>query len=170
MARTKLTFSSDRDRERITGTVENREIKEIYISDYDGANQRRITINRALNIMPTGRRTGARIAYTSYARGFPTIFISLIYEGTPARAVHGRATQNWLPSWSPDGTQIAFMSNRDGNSELYIMNRDGSGVRRLTNNPAIDTTPTLVADGHPDRVHLRPVRRPGRSTSWAPTG
>ena len=41
IARTKLAFSSDRNRERMVGTVENREVKEIYISDYDGANPRR---------------------------------------------------------------------------------------------------------------------------------
>jgi TolB protein len=39
------------------------------------------------------------------------------------------------------------MSNRDGNSELYVMNRDGSGVRRLTDNPAIDSTPTWSPTG-----------------------
>jgi TolB protein len=39
------------------------------------------------------------------------------------------------------------MSNRDGNSEIYVMNRDGSDVRRLTNNPAIDATPTWSPTG-----------------------
>ena len=39
------------------------------------------------------------------------------------------------------------MSNRDGNPEIYVMNRDGSNVRRLTNNPAIDTTPTWSPTG-----------------------
>ena len=146
VARTKLAFSSDRDRERITGTVENREVKEIYIADYDGANQRRITINRALNIMPTWSPDGRALAYTSYARGFPTIFISLIYEGRRLEPFTP-GTQNYLPSWSPDGTKIVFTSSRDGNAELYIMNRDGSGVRRLTNNPAIDTTPSWSPTG-----------------------
>ena len=146
VARTKLAFSSDRDREKITGTVENREVKEIYIADYDGANQRRITINRALNIMPTWSPDGRALAYTSYARGFPTIFISLIYEGRRLEPFTP-GTQNWLPSWSPDGTKIVFTSSREGNSELYIMNRDGSGVRRLTNNPAIDTTPSWSPTG-----------------------
>ena len=146
VARTKLTFSSDRDREKITGTVESRDVKEVYISDYDGANQRRITINRALNITPTWSPDTRTIAYTSYARGFPTLFLSLIYEGRRIEPTTP-GTQNWLPSWSPDGTRIAFTSNRDGNSELYVMNRDGSGVKRLTNNPAIDTTPTWSPTG-----------------------
>jgi TolB protein len=146
IARTKLTFASDRDREKITNTVENRDVKEIYIADYDGANQRRITVNRALNITPTWAPDGRSIAYTSYARGFPTIFISFIYEGRREEPTKGN-TQNWLPAWSPDGGKIAFTSNRDGNPELYVMNRDGSGMRRLTNHPAIDTTPTWSPTG-----------------------
>jgi TolB protein len=146
VARTKLTFSSDRDREKVTNTVEDRDVKEIYIADYDGANQRRITVNRALNITPTWAPDGRSIAYTSYARGFPTLFVSFIYEGRRDEPTRG-GTQNWLPAWSPDGSKIAVTSNRDGNPELYVMNRDGSGMRRLTNHPSIDTTPTWSPTG-----------------------
>jgi hypothetical protein len=46
VARTKLTFSSDRDGLRLQGPIANRDIKEIYIADYDGASQRRVTVNR----------------------------------------------------------------------------------------------------------------------------
>ena len=109
VARTKLTFDSDRDGERMTGTVENRGVKEIYIADYDGENQRRVTIERTLNITPTWSPDGRSIAYTSYRRGAPNIFISNIYQGTieeltksPDRA------RTCCPSWSPDGTRICF--------------------------------------------------------------
>ena len=57
------------------------------------------------------------------------------------------AGQNWLPVFSPDGTRLAFTSNRDGNPEIYVMNRDGSDLRRLTNNPEIDSTPTWSPAG-----------------------
>jgi TolB protein len=49
--------------------------------------------------------------------------------------------------WSPDGRQIAFASYRDGNAEIYLMNADGTGVRRLTHDPADDTDPTWSPDG-----------------------
>lgn len=43
--------------------------------------------------------------------------------------------------------QIAFTSNRDGNAEIYIMNADGSNVRRLTNSPLADYSPAWSPDG-----------------------
>jgi TolB protein len=141
VARTKLTFNSDRDGERMGGTVESRGVKEIYIADYDGENQRRVTTQRSLNINSVWSADGRSIAYTSYRRGQPNIFVSNLYEGTLQELTKSDGN-NATPAWSPDGTRIAFASSRDGNFEIYVMNRDGSSVRRLTNHPANDITPT----------------------------
>lgn len=51
------------------------------------------------------------------------------------------------PVWSSDGQRIAFSSDRDGNEEIYVMNADGSGVTRLTNDPAFDGEPSWSPDG-----------------------
>jgi Tol biopolymer transport system component len=52
------------------------------------------------------------------------------------------------PSWSPDGGKIAFESDRDGSdSEIYVMNADGSDVTQLTNNNASDGSPSWSPDG-----------------------
>jgi Tol biopolymer transport system component/DNA-binding winged helix-turn-helix (wHTH) protein len=51
------------------------------------------------------------------------------------------------PSFSYDGKQIAFTSFHDGNGEIYVINADGSGMRRVTNHPAFDNYPVFAPDG-----------------------
>ena len=51
------------------------------------------------------------------------------------------------PSWSPDGRRIAFASSRDGDSEIYVMNADGTGELNLTNNVSLDKNPSWSPNG-----------------------
>jgi TolB protein len=149
VARTKLVFSSDRDGERMKGPVAERDIKNLYVSDYDGARQTRLTVVKSLDITPTWSPDRSTIAFTSYRTGFQDIYLMFPTTGKPIeKPARGTAErQNYLPAWSPDGTRIAFTSNRDGNPEIYVMNRDGGNVRRLTNSPAVDVTPTWSPAG-----------------------
>jgi TolB protein len=145
VARTKLAFVSDRNRDSLANTVEKREVKEVYIADYDGENQRRITVSRQLNLTPSWSPDARAIAYTSY-RPLPDVVVSFIYQGLLQNPTKGVGT-NYVPVYSPDGTRIAFMSGRDGNPEIYVMNADGSNLRRMTNHPAGDGTPTWSPNG-----------------------
>src|SRR5688500_5605584 len=148
VARTKLTFSSNRDGERTATTYAQRNAQEIYISDYDGANQRRVTTNRNLNIAPNWSPDAQAIAYTTFIAGYMDINISWIYKGLLTRPTRGSYdNQNSLPVFSPDGKRVAFSSNRDNNTEIYVMNVDGSNLRRVTNHPKIDTSPTWSPSG-----------------------
>jgi TolB protein len=147
IARTKLTFVSDRDNERIIDTVEQRNGKEVYVADYDGANSVRVTTNRRLNVAPTWSPDGRSIAYTSYARVQPQIMVSNVYQGT-RETLTDEKSGAYFSVFSPDGSKIAFMSQRDGNSEIYVMNRNGSGVRRLTHTTsAAESAPTWSPTG-----------------------
>lgn len=51
------------------------------------------------------------------------------------------------PAWSPDGQKISFGDKASGNSEVFLMNADGSGLRNLTNDPLPDSTPIFSPDG-----------------------
>jgi len=153
VARSRLTFSSDRTADLMSGPVTNRDVQEIFIADYDGANPRKVTNTKTLNITPTWSPDGSTIAYTSYRPSggmgtFQDIVLSVITTGGRETPANGNPSkQNYLPVWSPDGSKIAFTSNRDGNPEIYMMNRDGTAVRRLTSSPAIDVTPTWSPSG-----------------------
>jgi TolB protein len=57
-------------------------------------------------------------------------------------------SRDGAPNWSPDGQRIVFMAEiGTGKGDIYIMNRDGSGRRRLTDHPANDSTPAMSPDG-----------------------
>ncbi len=61
-----------------------------------------------------------------------------------------------LPAWSPDGTQILFVSDRSGNEEVFVMNADGTAVEQLTDDPADDVEPAWSSAGG----RMKPRRAP----------
>jgi Tol biopolymer transport system component len=92
-------------------------------------------------------------------------------------------------SWSPDGRRIAFVSKRDGNTEIYVTNADGSEQRRLTRSATKDRTPVWSPDGrkiafvrsrfaafddiyvmNADGTGRRRVIRSGITPRWSPDG
>ena len=151
VARTRLTFVSDRNNESILGTVEKRNVKEIYVADYDGANQQRITTTRQLNLNPTWSSDARGIAYSAFRNNVaPDIFLSLIYTGVLQNLTKGRYPGGaYLPVYSPDGKQILFSATAEGARapDLWVMNADGSNARRLTTHPDSDGSPTWSPSG-----------------------
>ena len=137
VARTRIAFTSDRAGERLPGrpTQDSTVGKEIYLMDYDGARQTRVTSSRSLNIAPTWGPDGRTLAYASFASGYPDVYVSTL-DGRPVQRP-ARGTErihNWDPEISPDGTMIAFTSSRvtQGQPDIWVMNRDGSNLRNLT--------------------------------------
>jgi uncharacterized protein YjdB len=69
------------------------------------------------------------------------------------------------PAFSPDGARIAFVSQRDGNAEIYVMNADGTGATRITNDPQPDGRPSFTPDGL--AVVFHSSRTAGKQQIWA---
>jgi TolB protein len=125
----KIAFVSDRDGN-----------DELYMMDYDGQGQTRLTFNKIRDYMPAWSPDAKRLAYTSYKNLNAGLYI-LDLEAGKVSPVSVRAT-NFSPSFSPDGKKLAFCSTMDGNSEIYVADSSGQNIKRLTFNEAIDTAPS----------------------------
>ena len=124
---------------------------EIYVVAADGSRERNLTRNPANDWSPAWSPDGSRIAFASDREGELRIFV-MDAGGGGVR----RVTDVWgeYPAWSPDGERIAFASyvggsgpTGDPNYDLFVIGADGSGLRRLTDNPAYDMYPTWSPDG-----------------------
>ena len=68
-------------------------------------------------------------------------------SATLTQLTHTAGGTDLTPAWSPDGSRIAFVSDRDGDDEIYVMNADGSGQIRLTTSAGLDLWPAWSPDG-----------------------
>ncbi|HYU38275.1 MAG TPA: tetratricopeptide repeat protein, partial [Acidimicrobiia bacterium] len=134
---------------------------DIYVINVDGTGLRNLTNHPARDLQPAWSPDGSRIAFLSNRDGRPEVYV-MNADGTgPVRltvnAQSSEGTPRWNPSpaWSPDGTKIAFASDRDGDVEIYVMNADGTGLVRLTFNPGEDGEPSWSPDGRRIAFHRR---------------
>lgn len=127
--------------------------KEIYVMDADGSNVKRLTNNLADDVNPTWSPDGRRIVFETDRDGNQEVYAMDADGGNEVRLTRNNAA-DVTPSWSPDGSLIAFASNRDTgppynpyNLDIYVMNADGSNVRRIVDDPEYDVGPQWSPDG-----------------------
>jgi len=132
---------------QIAFTAKGKGTSSIMAMDFDGANAFMVSHNSSTNILPAWSPSGGLIAYTSFMRDNPDLYVGAP-NGSRPKKLSSQRGMNTGAAWSPDGSKIALTLSKDGNPEIYIINAsDGSIVKRITNDKAIDTSPAWSPDG-----------------------
>ena len=118
---------------------------ELYVMNADGSHKRNLTHSPHDEWSPSWSPDGKLIAFYS-----GELYV-MRPDGTRERPI--TKIEGEYPAWSPDGERLAFMSAEPGargpnpNYDVFVVNRDGTGVRQLTDWPGEDGWPTWSPDG-----------------------
>lgn len=124
---------------------------DIYVISARGSRARDLTPNTGVaDWGPAWSPSGAEIAWNS-DRQTPGTFRGYLMtpDGTDVRPLSANVWVEY-PAWSPDGSKLAFMGQTPpgtGNYEIYVSDRDGSRLERLTHSPGSDGWPAWSPDG-----------------------
>src|SRR6267142_2584680 len=122
-----------------TGRVKRRLVKSTQNNNYESLR----FINSAGAFSPDGRY----FAIAAKRKDRDDLVILDVKRGREDRRIHVGLSGLQTPHWSPDGTQLVFTGFSNGFTDLFIINRDGTGLRRLTNDKFADLHPAWSPDG-----------------------
>ena len=118
--------------------------KEIWGMDYDGSRQKQITRYGSVSTFPAVSPDGAKLIFTTYATGFPMLYVHSVETGRRLPFYNQNASMNATAEFTPDGKKVLFSSTAAGKyAQIYICNPDGSGLERITHSRAIEVEPTV---------------------------
>jgi TolB protein len=119
----------------------------LQVADADGYDN--VTIMRSPEpvISPTWSPDGKRLAYVSFERKRPVIFVQDLATGHRTLVANFRGS-NSAPAWSPDGKKLAVALSKDASSQIYLIDAGGGTPVRLTHGGALDTEPVFSPDGN----------------------
>ncbi len=132
---------------RIAYVVKSRGQFLLQIADADGQGAATALTSAEPIISPVWSPDGGRLAYVSFEKKKPVIYVHSIATGQRTIVANFKGS-NSAPGWSPDGRRLAVVLSKDGHSQIYSVNADGSGLQRVTQSSGIDTEPRYSVDGN----------------------
>ena len=116
---------------------------ELFLLNIETGLLRRLTFNRFRDDAPDFSPDGRYLVFTSAQDGYNRLHLYDLETGE--RRLLTDQAFGYVPAWSPDGQRIAFSSNHEAlHLQLYIINADGSGLRRVTTSTADDMNPVWI--------------------------
>ena len=119
--------------------------KEIYVCEFDGYRPTQFTDNKSINLFPAWSTDTKWMAFTSYVKGRPSLYIKNIKEKRGATI--DKPGIQITPAWVPGKFELAATLSFSGDQEIYLLTGTGKIIKRLTNSRGIDVEPTWSPDG-----------------------
>ena len=120
--------------------------KEIFTCDFDGHAPKQVTHLKSITLSPSWSSDGQWLAYTSYVKGNPDLYIKNI-KGKRGTVV-GFKGVNITPDWVPGQFALAATLSFSGDQEIYLLTGKGKIIKRITSNWGIDVSPEFSPDGN----------------------
>ncbi|RMG33397.1 MAG: Tol-Pal system beta propeller repeat protein TolB [Gammaproteobacteria bacterium] len=125
---------------------QGREKVHLKVADADGYNPQTIVSSSEPLMSPAWSPDGRRIAYVSFEKRRPAIWVQKVLTGERQRVAAFQGI-NGAPAWSPDGRYLALTLSKGGNPDIYILDLRRRSLRQLTRHWAIDTEAAWSPDG-----------------------
>jgi TolB protein len=121
--------------------------KEVYMADVLGQKFRQVTRHNHLCVSPRFSPHARYLAYSSYHRANQNLYITELSQNKTTRVLSRRDGMNLAPAFSPDGKTMVVTLSKDGNPDLYLMDRQGKVLSRLTQGSGINVSASFSPDG-----------------------
>lgn len=120
--------------------------KEIYVSDFDGYNEKQLTADKTIALLPRWSPQGDMICFNSYKEGSPMLYMKEFLSGKVRRVSH-RKGLNSGGSWLPDGKGLALTLSNGDNLDIFHVDTSGNTIKPLTNHWGINVSASFSPDG-----------------------
>jgi TolB protein len=121
--------------------------KEIYVSHLDGSEKFQVTNNNTINLSPSWSADGRSVLYSSFKDRSQTLYLFELFSGKETRFNPPGSGRYLSGKISPDGHNVVAALESAGNTSLFLLDRGGNVIRRLTEDSGIEVSPSWSPDG-----------------------
>jgi TolB protein len=121
--------------------------KEVFVSHLDGSEKFQVTDNHTINLSPSWSADGRSILYSSFKDRNQTLFLFDLFSGKEVKFAPRGSGKYLSGKLSPDGQTVVATYESSGDSNLYLLDRSGNLIRRLTEEKGIEVSPSWSPDG-----------------------